>query len=199
MSLLRRFIDKSGAKALARHSKRGPRPSPPMSLMLIVAASFLFVSCSGLSMAASRTLDSAPDFELEVFGNQDYAKGEKVSLSQFEGQPVVVNFWYPSCPPCRLEMPDLEAAYQRHKDEGLRFIGVQLLGLDSVEDGQEFIDDFGVNYAVGPDRGGRILIDYKVAGFPTTIFLDTRHEVVQTWTGVLTGEKLEELIQELLQ
>jgi peroxiredoxin len=167
--------------------------------MLIVAASFLFAACSGLGVAASRTPDSAPDFELELFGNQDYTKGEKVSLSQFQGQPVVINFWYPSCPPCRLEMPDLEAAYQRHKDDGVKFIGVQLLGLDSVGDGQDFIDDFGVNYAVGPDRDSGIVIDYKVVGFPTTFFLDKRHEVVRSWAGALTGEKLEELIQELLQ
>ena len=163
-------------------------------------SSLLLAACSaGVQTTKVGDFEVAPDFEVEAFGNINYEPGELVSVSDFEGKPVVVNFWYPSCPPCRLEMPDLEAAYQRHKDEGVTFIGVQLLGLDSVADGQEFINDFGVNYAIGPDREGRILIDYKVPGYPTTIFLDKGHEVVQTWTGALTGEKLEELIQELLQ
>ena len=74
--------------------------------------------------------EAAPGFELEVFGNESYAKGEVVKLSDFEGTPVVVNFWYPSCPPCRLEMPDFEAASKKHRGD-VEFIGIQLLGLET--------------------------------------------------------------------
>ena len=67
-----------------------------------------------------------------------------------------------------------------------------------MSDGQSFIDEFGITYAVGTDQDG-IIVDYKVLGFPSTVFLDKQHRVVRTWTGALNAEKLEEFIQELLQ
>lgn len=141
----------------------------------------------------------APNFHLELFGNENHANGETISLSQYAGQPVVVNFWYPSCPPCRVEMPDLEASFLGNKEAGVEFIGVQLLGLDTAEDGQAFIDEFGITYAVGPDPDGSIVSAHKVIGFPTTVFLDRDHEVVRSWTGALNQEKLDEIIRGLLE
>ena len=166
---------------------------------LAVLAALVLPACTTSGVPAGRGDEAAPDFELEVFGNDNYAKGEVVSLSQFEGQPVVINFWYPSCPPCRLEMPDLEATWRKHKDDGLQFIGIQSLSLDSVDEGQEFVDEFGITYAIGPDTEGKILIDYNAVHWPTTVFLDKNHEVVRSWAGVLTEEKLEEIVAPLLE
>ena len=171
-------------------------------LTLVVVASFLFAACSNDSNDASDgdsrplvvsdapTGDPAPDFQLEVFENENYAKGELVSLAQFKGQPVVLNFWFPSCPPCRLEMPDLEATFKNHKADGVEFVGVMLLGFDSPEEGQEFITETGITYAIGPDSGD-VSLKYEVIGFPTTVFLNENHEVVRSWTGALNAEKLD--------
>ena len=165
----------------------------------VVIAALLAAACTTSGVPTGRGDESAPDFELEVFGNENYEKGEVVQLSQYEGQPVVINFWYPSCPPCRLEMPDLEATWQKHKDDGLQFIGIQSLSLDTVEEGQEFVDEFGITYAIGPDAEGKILIDYNAVHWPTTVFLDKNHEVVRSWAGVLTEEKLDEIVAPLLK
>ena len=154
---------------------------------------------SDASAQVDASADLAPDFQLELFANDNHAEGELIKLSQFRGQPVVINFWYPSCPPCRLEMPDLEETFQKHKGDGVEFIGVQLLGLDSVEDGQEFIEEFGISYGVGADPDGSIVRDYRVIGFPTSVFVSRDHQIVRSWAGALTAEKLEELVQELLQ
>ena len=175
-----------------------------MPVMLVAIASVLFVACSpGVEptevSAADAAGDTAPAFELEVFGNENYTRGDTVSLAQFEGRPVVINFWYPSCPPCRLEMPDLESTFKKHRADGVEFIGVQLLGLDSAQEGQEFTEEFGLTYALGPDPDGSIVKAYDVIGFPTSVFLNSRHEVVSSWTGPLNAEKLEELVQEALQ
>ena len=148
--------------------------------------------------SAARSADAAPDFELTLLGNENHERGESLRLSDLIGSPVVINFWYPSCPPCRLEMPDLEETFKNHKDDGVQFIGVQQLGLDTIEDGQGFIEDFGVTFAVGPDETGQIIKDYKPLGFPTTVFLDRDHNIVRTWTGALNAEKTEEFVQELL-
>ena len=148
---------------------------------------------------ATEQFDQAADFELPLFGNANYTAGDTLTLSELEGRPVVLNFWFPSCPPCVAEMPDLEASFQEHKDAGLAFIGVQLVGVDSEQNGQEFVDRLGVTYALGPDREGEIAFQkYEVQGFPTTFFLNADHGIVRKWSGPLNREKLEELVAEIL-
>ena len=189
-------------------------------LLVMVGAIFLLAACGGgngttddSNMVATNAQgtpmrpgdvvqssdgDRARDFELVVFGTENYTKDERINLSKYLGQPVVVNFWFPSCPPCRAEMPDLEQTFQNHKADGVIFIGVQLLGLDNAADGQAFVDEVGVTYALGPDEGD-ITRGYKITSFPTTFFLDRDHKVVKKWSGILTGKKMEELVQEALQ
>ena len=94
-------------------------------------------------------------------------------------------------------MPHFEAAFQTHKDE-VAFVAIQQLGLDSEEEGQKFVEEFGLTYAVGPDTSGTVIKDYKVMTFPTTVFLDSDHTVVRKWAGPLNEEKLNELIEEIL-
>ena len=164
---------------------------------------FLLVACSGgveeqVDEAASSPAKDALKLELVLFENANHARGETLSLSQFRGQPVVINFWFPSCPPCVAEMPDLEASFQKHRGEGLEFIGIQLVGLDTAADGQAFVEKIGVTYALGPDETGDIIKDFRITGFPSTVFLDKDHNIVDKWTGLLTAEKIEELVQEVL-
>ena len=163
------------------------------SLLLLLSA------CMNPTSLFRSTLDQASDFEIVVYGNENYVKGDKISLSDFDGYPVLINFWYPSCPPCRLEIPDLEAVWQKHRDGGLKVVGIQSLVLDTVEEGQGFTDEFGITYAVGPDIQSDILIKYGVVSWPTSIFLNKNHQVVRTWVGVLNEEKLDEIIEPLLQ
>ena len=147
------------------------------SLLLLIVSAFVAAACSagdddadmfdeqGEAMDEQETtaakaeakamvesLDEAPDFELTLFKNALHDAGEHLLLSELRGNPVVVNFWFPSCPPCRAEMPDLERVFQAHRADGVEFVGVQLLGLDSAQDGQDFIEEVGVNFAIGPDK-----------------------------------------------
>ena len=193
-----------------------------MVLLLLVATAFVAAACSspsqeavmfdekGRPMAedeaaaikAATTVDSAetaPDFELTLFRTALHNAGENLRLSDLKGHPVVVNFWFPSCPPCRAEMPDLEKVFQNHRKDGVEFVGVQLLGLDTAQDGQEFIDEVGVNFAIGADEGDSIFRAYDVRSFPTTVFLDRDLRFVRKWAGPLNEEKLEEFVQELLR
>ncbi len=146
--------------------------------------------------AGSAPANPAPDFTLTLFETETRQKGETLRLSDLKGKPVVVNFWFPSCPPCVAEMPDLERVYQNHKADGVEFVGVQQLGLDTAETGQQFITDIGVTYAVGPDEDG-IVEKYELLGFPATAFIDSDQNLVRLWQGVLNEEKLEELVQEI--
>ena len=184
--------------------------------LIVTATMFLLVACSSqeagdsasqssaqpvgsqASANAAKDLDPAMDFDLVLFANEEHQAGAQISLSGFAGDPVVLNFWFPSCPPCVAEMPDFELLHQKFKGDGLKVIGVELLGLDSVEDGQTFVKRLNVNYMLGPDQtaddSGQIVMDYKITGFPTTLFIDRDQNIVRKWTGALNLEKLEELI-----
>ncbi|MDP6453977.1 MAG: TlpA disulfide reductase family protein [SAR202 cluster bacterium] len=205
-------------KLFRRFTRRKFWASRQSAALIVTATAFLIVACSNAvagdptsltssdhtqsaaSQASGETakdLEPSFDFDLELFANDEHQAGETISLFGFAGDPVVLNFWFPSCPPCVAEMPDFEALHQKYKDDGLKVVGVQLLGLDSVEDGQTFVDRLDVNYMLGPDRtaddSGQIVMDYKISGFPTTIFIDRDQNIVKKWTGVLNFEKLEEL------
>jgi peroxiredoxin len=106
----------------------------------------------------------APDFVLERPGT-----GERVSLSDFRGQPVVLNFWATWCVPCRTEMPDLQAA---HDEEGVVVLAVNWQESDSVV--QDFVDEFALDFPVALDREGRVREHYGVVGLPATFFIDAQ-------------------------
>ena len=186
--------------------------SPKGWLGFLIFAAAVAVACSGGDVAPAapspgssetspvteRSEDAAPDFELTLFETANHRAGETLQLSHLQGKPVVLNFWYPSCPPCRAEMPDLEQAFQAYRGQGVEFVGVEELILDTVEDGQDFVDEIGVTYALGPDVEGDLIQEYGIIGFPTTFFIDRDGEIVRKWTGILNAEKIAELIGELL-
>jgi thiol-disulfide isomerase/thioredoxin len=174
-------------------------------LVAFAAVTFLAVAC-GTSDGAGSESDSTPvqdptatgaaalmpvgdasDFEVSTPNHGVF------NLARLEGKPLVLNFWFPSCPPCRVELPDLQAAYELHGDE-IQFLGIQLLGLDSAEEGQEFLDELGIKYPSGADAESRMVRDFKIVGFPTTIFIDNDHNIVKKHAGILDAESLESLI-----
>jgi cytochrome c biogenesis protein CcmG/thiol:disulfide interchange protein DsbE len=153
---------------------------------------------SPASARPSSRMQAAPDFELTLFKTPNHQDGELLKLSDLRGRPVVINFWFPSCPPCAAEMPFFEEAFKKHRARGVEFIGVQVIGQDTARDGQEFVDKLGMTYALGPDASGKIVEAYRPLGFPTTIFVNKDQKIVRGWTGTLTAQKLDELIGEIL-
>ncbi len=141
--------------------------------------------------------DPAPDFTMTLYDTATREAGETLRLSDLKGRPVVLNFWFPSCPPCVAEMPEFERVYQNHKAQGVEFVGIQLVGIDTAVDGQNFVNDLGLSYALGPDEDD-IVTKYKVNGFPMTVFIDSDQNVVRRWQGVLNEEKMEEILSQIL-
>ena len=94
-------------------------------------------------------------------------------------------------------MPEFERVFQNHRSYDVEFVGVQLVGIDTAEDGQNFVSEVGVTYALGPDEDD-IITKYKVNGFPMTVFIDRDQNIVRRWQGVLNEEKMEEILTEIL-
>ena len=150
-------------------------------------------STLGLEVTPAISTGDAPDFNVETFNHGAF------SLSGKTGSPVVINFWFPSCPPCRAEMPDLQEAYEKYGPMGVEFVGVQQLGLDTGEDGRSFLDDLGITYPNFPDMTNKVQLAYRVLAYPTTVFLDREHNIVRSWTGQIGQDDLEEQIERILE
>ncbi|MCK9495279.1 MAG: redoxin domain-containing protein [Dehalococcoidia bacterium] len=106
--------------------------------------------------------EPAPDFVLEKSGS-----GERVSLSDFRGQPVILNFWATWCVPCRTEMPDLQHVYD---DQDVVVLAVNWQESDSVVG--DFLDEFGLTFPTVMDRQGSVREHYGVVGLPASFFID---------------------------
>lgn len=132
--------------------------------------------------------DLRPDFEHVGLD------GERVSLSEFDGRPVLVNFWATWCAPCRREMPVLQAASQAH-GEALAVIG---LALDDPEPVEQFIDELGIGYTilVGSSDVMNTQRDWgNSAGvLPYTVLVDREGVIRWQHYGEVTAEELDGVI-----
>ena len=143
------------------------------------------------SPAAVVTVGSiAPDFSLATLTE------EPVSLHQLRGKPTVINFWATWCPPCREELPALEAAHARYGDR------VNFLAVDVEEDAatvRRFADQFGLTLPVLLDVDGAVMDMYQVRGLPTTLFVNAEGVIVNYHMGGLTDSSLADYLQPLLE
>ena len=141
------------------------------------------------SIALNKVSEGAMLAEVDL-EDQD---GNLVSTSTFVGEPLVVNFWFTTCEPCRREFPVLVAADARHPD--LRFIGVNLV--DTSETALAFAAAYGTRFELFFDRDGRLTSAMGVATAPVTLLVDAGGVVRRQLTGEVTAESLERAIAEV--
>lgn len=124
--------------------------------------------------------------------------GKTVDSSNWQGQVTVLNFWYAACAPCRAEAPDLQALYEKFKDDGVQFYGVNLR--DSKPTADAFERNFGITYPSIKDKSGSVLLSMTEyvppQAVPTTIVLDQKGRVSARILGMADKSTLETLISD---
>lgn len=145
-----------------------------------------------------RTGERVPDFTLLDL------KGDPVRFSDLAGRAVVLNFWATWCPPCRREMPLLDAFQNDYADRGIRVVGVDV-GEDP-ELVRRFVESIGITYSIwvdmpsasmGFDRSQSIHGRFGGVGLPTTIFIDPGGIVRDRHLGELNRAILQEQAEDL--
>jgi peroxiredoxin len=141
-----------------------------LSSHLIFAGSF---SKQGLTKLSKPI--AAPNFMLMDM------EGEKHQLSDYKGKTVIVNFWATWCPPCRAEMPSMERAWQKIKDQG-----IAMLAINVGEDEDTiftFLGDYPANFTVLLDQNSKVSELWPLRGLPTTFIVDPKGKIIYRAIG----------------
>jgi cytochrome c biogenesis protein CcmG, thiol:disulfide interchange protein DsbE len=115
--------------------------------------------------------------------------GKPFRLSALKGQPVVLNFWGPSCVPCRDEFPLLQAKQTEHAAAGLQVVGV--LTDDPPAPALDFIAEYGATWPTVADPDKAAKTAYRVVGRPQTYFIDPSGVIRSIQIGQLTDADFE--------
>ena len=140
------------------------------------------------------------DFPIEFYQGQEAVGGASVALSDLRGTPVALNFWAGLCPPCRAEMPEFQSFADEYAGRVL-VVGVDLgpfFSLGGQAEAMQLLDELAVTYPAGFTDDASVVKEVGVLALPTTIFINADGSVHRKWQGVLSGDKLAEITEEML-
>lgn len=160
----------------------GNNRRPGLLLLATMLAGCLCVHASHAEADAfaafrGQPLKLAPEFSLASL------QGKPLSLADYRGKLVLVNFWATWCAPCRKEMPGMEALYQRFKGRGLVVLAV------SVDDGSKervkaFVEKYRLSFPVALDPDSKVSDLFEVAGLPASYLIDPQGKLLGHVTGI---------------
>ena len=133
-----------------------------VTLSLLTPA-LLITGCAREQRSIASVGSKAPDFTLPDLD------GESVSLSDFEGRPLFINFWRINCTPCIQEMPHLEAVYEERQGE------LVMLNINTGDDAnsiKQFLQNNGLSLSVLLDTDITVARQYAIPGTPTAFYID---------------------------
>ncbi len=135
----------------------------------------------------------ASDFS--VYNNN----GDKVSLSEYKGKPVVVNFWATWCGPCKMELPAFDKLCTEYKEQ-VEFMMVNLTDgyQETLESAKQFISESGYMFPVFFDTENNASAEYNLYSIPRTIFVDKDGNLVNSHVGAMSEATLRKYIQSLI-
>jgi len=148
-------------------------------LLIILTSMLLVTGCTEPSVA--RVGGPAPDFRLE---NLD---GKSISLGDFRGKPVLINFWATWCPPCVSEMPFLQQVYEEWSGKGLVVLAINIG--ESPSEAKRFLQTHNLSLTVLLDTEGKTAEKYNITGIPTTFFVDSDGIIQQKIIGAFPNKE----------
>jgi peroxiredoxin len=118
--------------------------------------------------------------------------GQPIKLSDLRGQVVLLNFWATWCGPCRIEMPEFQAAYAEYAGQGFTVLAVN--NMETADQIQDFRDAMKLTFPMALDERGSIANLYNLKGFPGTYIIDRSGIIVARFLGVMTKEQIEQAV-----
>ena len=134
----------------------------------------------------------APDFTLAGID------GKNISLSDYKGKVVIIDFWATWCPPCRRGIPDLIDLQKQYKDQ-ISVIGISLDQENTKAGVPDFVTRMGINYPI-VYYNDKVINDYGgVSAIPTTFIIDKNGNIINKMVGLYPKSEIEKQLLELLK
>jgi peroxiredoxin len=151
--------------------------------LLVLVPIALAAACSDEQRPATAVVgEPAPAYAAPTMA------GDTLSLADLRGDVVVLNIWATWCPPCREEMPGLEALQQRYAAEGLHVIGVSIDGRNAAGEVRSFLESNGITFTILHDADERVTRVFRTMGVPETYLIDREGRLVRRWIGKIDAE-----------
>lgn len=172
--------------------KRSPTRQLVILAAVAAAAALVLWGVVFRSGGSGDTLDAAR-FNTLTFIQEDGTEG---TLADFQGEPLVLNFFASWCAPCRAEMPDIQATFEQAQGK-VAFIGVNA---DLTEDAwQSFVAESEVTYPTVFQPDNNIFSELGLIGMPSTVLINPDGTVAYQHSGIIDAEELTGLIDEHLK
>lgn len=153
-------------------------------LFLPIVLVFFLCAKAEKGVETENNFPAAPEFSLTDL------RGNEISLSDYEGKVVFLNFWATWCPPCRAEIPGFVEVYEKYKNKGMQIIGISLdiAGVDKV---LNFVKKYKINYPVAMETR-ELIRDYEPGrAIPVTIIIDQNGKIRHKHIGYMDKGTLE--------
>jgi thiol-disulfide isomerase/thioredoxin len=133
----------------------------------------------------------APGFALNTLD------GKKVSLEDFRGKKVILNFWATWCPPCRDEMPEMQKFYKDNKDH-VEILAVNLEYSESKpEKIKDFVSEYGLAFPIPLDEKNTIGKQFRAVSIPTSYFINEEGIITKMHIGPMDYEFMDQEVKEM--
>ena len=169
---------------------------PGLLLVLVIAAASLLYDRLGENVDAQQlATQSTEAAEAQTVAAPDFTvydrHGQPVTLSQFVGKPIVLNFWASWCGPCKMEMPDFQAQYEA-LEGNVQFLMVNMTtGRETMDTALDFLEESGYTFPVYFDTQADAAQTYGAYSLPTTYFINAQGHAIAQATGALDAATLQ--------
>lgn len=159
---------------------------------LLLLFTLLLGACGQEEINKLKIGDKAPGFSLQDLD------GNRISLSEMQGSPLLLRFFLTDCNFCRADTPVFNDFYTRYHAKGLQVLYIDSLGVDSKVV-KTFVQELGILFPVAQDHGGTVSASYNVRALPQTIVLDPDHNIIAAILGGVSEPELTSLLSLYLE
>ncbi len=191
-----RFVDPPMAVVITQRQRYGIVGAAVLLLVVVTAGVWIAGGDDG-SESAETAAASAGAVESELpTAAFELFDGGTTTFAEFEGRPLVINFWASWCPACVAELPEFQTVHEERGDS-VTFLG--LANADIRPAALDLAGDVGLTYTLADDPNGDLFREFGLIAMPSTLFISPDGQIVEVFGGQLDEAGLNDRIDALLE